>query len=157
MARKTGRGRSKDDAPSVQVGALPVRRAPDGTLQVLLVTSRETRRWVIPKGWPMKGFTKARAAEREAREEAGVCGRIDRHALGTYLYWKRQPTRIILCEVHVFVLDTERTLENWREKGERDIAWFSLAEAAQRVDEPGLSTLILSLEQAARRDRKNVA
>src|SRR3954447_18743086 len=77
--------------PRQQVGTLPFRFDDEGRLRVMLITSRESRRWVIPKGWPMRGLKPHRAAEREAYEEAGLEGRIGKTAVGVYTYQKRLP------------------------------------------------------------------
>src|SRR3954453_11310273 len=75
--------------PRPQIGALPFRFDDEGQLRVMLITSRETRRWVIPKGWPMRGLKPHRAAEREAYEEAGLKGHIGKASVGVYEYAKR--------------------------------------------------------------------
>jgi 8-oxo-dGTP pyrophosphatase MutT (NUDIX family) len=75
--------------PKKQVAALPVATAEDGSLRVLVITSRETRRFIVPKGWPIKGVKDHRAAEIEAREEAGLIGRAHKKPIGSYLAWKR--------------------------------------------------------------------
>src|SRR5215217_8319560 len=81
-----------------QVAALPLRQDEAGRVRVLLVTSRDTGRWVLPKGWPMKGRKPHRAAEREAFEEAGLVGRVRKRALGSYAYEKRLRTGdAVLC------------------------------------------------------------
>jgi 8-oxo-dGTP pyrophosphatase MutT (NUDIX family) len=67
-----------------QVAALSIRITDDGEINVLLVSSRETRRWVIPKGWPSKKISDAKAAAREAREEAGVTGKVYRKPVGDF-------------------------------------------------------------------------
>lgn len=128
-----------------QVAALPVRRTADGSLRVLLVTSRETRRWIVPKGWLVKGMRQHEAAALEALEEAGVAGRISRKPVATYLYWKRHADRSELCEVHVHLLEVDEHLDDWREKGQRELIWLSPEEAAAIVDEPGLGEAILAL------------
>lgn len=131
-----------------QIGALPVRREEDGSLRVLLVTSRETKRWIIPKGWPMKGKKDHEAAAQEAREEAGVEGSVGKAPIGSYLYWKRRETHFDLCQVSVYLLTVERNLKKWREQTQRDVQWFGPAEAAQLVAEPGLASLIAGLKAA---------
>jgi 8-oxo-dGTP pyrophosphatase MutT (NUDIX family) len=128
-----------------QVSALPLQRDEQGNLRVLLITSRETRRWIIPKGWPMKGLDDSEAAAREALEEAGVTGRVRRKPIGTYQYWKRGVASFELCEVKVYPLEVERQLETWREKGQREARWFSPEDAADLVEEPGLRALIATL------------
>jgi 8-oxo-dGTP pyrophosphatase MutT (NUDIX family) len=129
-----------------QFAALPF-KIDRGQLLVMLVTSRETKRWVIPKGWPMKGKKPHAAAALEAREEAGVLGSIRQKPLGTYIYWKRLESHFVLCEVIVFLLAVTDQLANWREKGQRDIRWFTPEEAADLVEEPGLGTLIRGLRE----------
>ncbi len=124
-----------------QVAALPYRRA--GRLEVLLITSRETRRWVIPKGWPMKGRTPAEAAAQEALEEAGVRGEMMDASIGTYRYLKYIKTGAsVLCEVEVFPLQVAGQLDTWREQDQRNQRWFAAEEAATSVDEPELGELI---------------
>lgn len=128
----------------IQVAALPF-RLEVGILEILLITSRETGRWVIPKGWPMKGLSDRDAAAREAEEEAGVVGKIRKKPIGSYTYWKRRTDRFDLVQVEVFPLKVERHLANWRERGQRRLAWFSPEHAAGLVDEPGLGDLIRRL------------
>ncbi|KMO30241.1 NUDIX hydrolase [Methylobacterium variabile] len=141
--------------PRRQVGVLPVRPGPDGTLQVMLITSRETRRWVIPKGWPMKGLKNHEAAAREAYEEAGLIGRVGRRALGSYFYQKRLKSRdTVLCQVQVFRLDVRKQLKTWPEQHERDGRWFSVPEAAEAVTEAGLAALIRAVGADSAKSRK---
>src|SRR3954470_23354950 len=82
-------------ACQIQYAALPYRRRADGAMEILLVTSRETKRWVIPKGWPIKGRRPHVAAAREALEEAGLVGRVDKEPIGTYRYNKRLKNGVI--------------------------------------------------------------
>src|SRR5687768_10703659 len=74
-----------------QYGALPYDPGEDGEPRVLLITSRETKRWVIPRGNPIAGLGPAQAAAQEAYEEAGIRGEIEESALGAYRYDKRRP------------------------------------------------------------------
>jgi 8-oxo-dGTP pyrophosphatase MutT (NUDIX family) len=124
-----------------QYAALPFRYR-DG-LEILLISSRETRRWVIPKGWPMKGRKPHATAAREALEEAGVVGRIGKRSVGTYRYDKTldngAPTP---CVVEVFPMMVEGQRNRWREQGQRTTQWFSAEDAAAAVQEPELKTLI---------------
>ncbi|MEZ0167240.1 NUDIX hydrolase [Microvirga sp. TS319] len=129
-----------------QVAALPF-RIKDGRIEVLLVTSRETKRWLIPKGWPMKGKKPYKAAAREAEEEAGVKGAIKQEPMGSYDYWKRRASHFDLCRVNVYPLEVSKQLKSWREKGQRDARWFEVEEAALQVLEPALADLIRSLPQ----------
>jgi 8-oxo-dGTP pyrophosphatase MutT (NUDIX family) len=119
----------------------------NGSPEVLLITSRETRRWVIPKGWPMDHLLDYNAARQEALEEAGVEGHMRRESIGTYDYGKRLKGGAIQpCRVSVFALEVTTKLSEWREKSQRRRVWFSVDEAASRVDEPGLKDIIRNLD-----------
>ncbi len=131
-----------------QVAAMPVRRLADGSMEILLVTSRTTQRWIVPKGWPIKGLTAPEAAAREACEEAGVVGRIVPEPAGRYIYWKRMSDHFTLCEVTLYLLEVERRLETWAEQDQRRSQWFRLEDAADLVDEPELATAIRNLTVA---------
>jgi 8-oxo-dGTP pyrophosphatase MutT (NUDIX family) len=127
----------------LQFAALPWRLDERGIQQIMLLTSRETQRWVIPKGWPMKGKKPAEAAAQEALEEAGLIGRIvGKKPIGSYHYPKRLPHGEILCEVHVYLLRVEQQLARWREKRQRQTQWFDAEQAAGLVDESGLALII---------------
>ncbi len=136
-----------------QVAALPLRRGKDGELEVLLVTSRDTGRWIIPKGWPSKRRKDHKAAAREAREEAGVKGRITPEAIGRYQYLKRELTDAGPIEVTVFLLTVRKEYQHWPEQRERRRAWFALEGAAEKVEEPQLSSLIEMLKSPGMSDR----
>ena len=112
----------------------------------MLVTSRETRRWVIPKGWIEKRHSPAAQAAQEAFEEAGIRGRIGKAPIGHYAYPKRLANGAsVTCEVEVYPLEVERLLERWPEMAERERRWFTVAEAAALVQEGGLGSLMLGL------------
>lgn len=125
-----------------QVAALPVRRGEDGSLEVLLVTSRETGRWVIPKGWPSKRLSDREAAAREARQEAGVIGTIKNKPIGAFRYRKVEPEGTRLLAVTVYLLKVEREKKRWPEQDQRKRNWFTAEAAARRVREPSLRKLI---------------
>jgi 8-oxo-dGTP pyrophosphatase MutT (NUDIX family) len=109
----------------------------------MLLTSRETRRWVIPKGWPIKGLKPREVAAREAFEEAGLRGTIcGKHPIGAYHYEKQLPNTRLLCEVHVFLMWVSQQLDQWPEKGQREIRWVDVTEAADLVDEGELAELV---------------
>jgi 8-oxo-dGTP pyrophosphatase MutT (NUDIX family) len=132
-------------ASDKQVAALPVRRV-KGSAEVLLVTSRDTGRWIIPKGWRMKGRTGQASAAQEAREEAGVKGKIKRKAIGHFSYVKREKTSVRVIDVTVFLLSVRKEYKRWREAGQRKRAWFAPETAAGHVQEPELSSLIAALK-----------
>jgi 8-oxo-dGTP pyrophosphatase MutT (NUDIX family) len=136
-------------APLAQVGALPWRRR-RGRIEVLLITSRETRRWVIPKGWPMPHLIDSNAAKQEAFEEAGVSGRVRRKPIGRYLYDKvrRDGTRQ-RCQITVYALAVDAQWARWPERNERTRSWFTAREAAKRVQEPGLKAILARLVERA--------
>jgi 8-oxo-dGTP pyrophosphatase MutT (NUDIX family) len=128
---------------AAQFAALPWRRAPDGSVKVLLITSRETRRWVIPKGWPMPGRTPGQAAAQEAYEEAGVVGDASARPIGAYSYGKRlRDGAVQEVEVQVFPLEVLVERLAFPEQGQRDKRWIAPAEAADLVDEPELQAII---------------
>lgn len=97
----------------------------------------------------MKGLKDHKAAAKEAEEEAGVVGDVQKSPIGTYTYWKRRTAHFELCEVKVYLLEVKGQLKQWREKHQRQFQWFSVRDAAERVDEPGLGELIAGLEGQA--------
>lgn len=114
-----------------------------GDLEVLLLTSRDTGRWVIPKGWPMPGKLSHEVAAREAYEEAGVRGVVEAEPLGSFGYDKMLKDGIqVPCRVQVYALEVSELAKNFKEKGERSLVWVSCEEAAERVREPELSDII---------------
>ncbi len=129
------------DEARLQFAALPYRLA-RGRVEVMLITSRETRRWLIPKGWPMPGRSSPEAAAQEALEEAGVTGRIEAEPLGTYDYLKRLKAGLAPCRVVVFALEVEAERETWPEQKQRERRWIDWKAAADAVHEPELSRLI---------------
>lgn len=132
--------------PSLQVGALCWRVSAKG-LRILLITSRDTGRWVIPKGWPMKKRTDWEAAAREAWEEAGVEGRVSQTSIGVYTYRKFLPGGgYIPCAVRVFPLEVRALRREYPETAQRLSRWFSPRKAARRVHEPDLAALIRGFE-----------
>lgn len=138
-----------DRSGGVQYGALPWRTTAAGTVEIMLITSRETHRWVIPKGWPMDGRTPAEAAAAEAYEEAGLRGPLQ-DAIGTFVYAKRLKDLVIRdLTVEVFPMRVEGELAFWPEAQMRRRRWFSLEAAANAVDEPDLARIIRSFQPQA--------
>lgn len=125
-----------------QFGALCY-RVSDGKIQILLISSRGSGRWIIPKGWPMDGETPARAAATEAFEEAGVVGKVSNVCLGIYSYTKSLPKDDDLpIVVAVFPFEVKRMLKNFPEAGQRKRKWVSLKRASELISEPELGPLI---------------
>ena len=138
-------------ARRLQYGALPYRVSSGSRAEFMLVTSRQTRRWVIPKGWPKKGKSPHRLAAREAFEEAGVTGAIGRRSVGSFSYEKRLKNGgLIECEVRVFPLQVKRQSKQWPEMQERRIKWLSASKAAEKVKEPMLGKIIRRLARGYR-------
>jgi 8-oxo-dGTP pyrophosphatase MutT (NUDIX family) len=126
-----------------QYGVIPVRFSRDGRIEVLLLTSRGTGRWVVPKGWPMRKRTPAGTAEREAYEEAGVKGWLwSGKPIGSYRYFKQDEDFSGEILVRLFVLAVEEQKKNWPEKGERQVRWYALRQAASLVKERDLAKLL---------------
>jgi ADP-ribose pyrophosphatase YjhB (NUDIX family) len=139
--------REPDREPRSQFAAVPWRRNPDGEVEILLITSRETRRWVIPKGWPIKNISSSKSAAREAFEEAGVLGKIRKRPVGVYHYDKRLKNgRLQHVRVAVFALAVESEAEAYPELGQREKAWVTPVEAARLVDEPELMVLLATFK-----------
>lgn len=131
-----------------QIAALPFLWDNKDRLRVLMVTSRQTRRWIMPKGWLMDGKKPWHAAKIEALEEAGAVGFVSDRALGFYHYQKRLEDQSQLpCRVTVYPMMVDKLKRRWKERQERTRRWFSLRKAAKLVDEPELTAL---LEQLAK-------
>jgi len=130
-----------------QIASLPYRRvgdSPDSPVEVLMVTSRGTGRWVLPKGNAMKGLAAHAAAAQEAYEEAGLEGAVCPTPLGDYRYRKQLKSGAsLLVDVRVFPLAVTTELDEWPEAGQRTRQWFPLATAADLVDEPELRALMV--------------
>lgn len=129
-----------------QIAALPYRTASpavDAPVSVLLVTSRQTRRWVLPKGNPVEGLGPHESAAHEALEEAGVRGAICPAPIGSYRYRKRRKNGAsVMIDVDVFPIAVTDELTEWEEDDERERRWFPLREAADAVDEPELQQIL---------------
>jgi 8-oxo-dGTP pyrophosphatase MutT (NUDIX family) len=126
----------------LQVAALPWRKAGDG-VEVMLITSRDTGRWVLPKGWPEEDEALHEAAAREAVEEAGISGGVAEAPAGSYFYNKVLSSGAEKrCEVKVFPLEVKDVASKWREKGQRKRKWVKPGEATRMVNEPDLVKLI---------------
>lgn len=139
--------RRLDDSTIREQYAALCYRVVNGKIRVLLITSRGTKRWIVPKGWPMTNKAPHEAALTEAAEEAGVIGRVSQEPIGHYTYYKaladgtEVPCVGTLFPVHVRLLRAE-----YPEANERDRKWFSRKKAAKKVDEPELAALIRNFD-----------
>jgi uncharacterized protein len=136
--------------PMRQIAVLPYRvigSETDARAEVLLVTSRETRRWVTPKGNIAAGELPHHAAAREALEEAGVSGAVFPTRIGQFQYPKRRRNgSVVIAAVDLFPLAVTHEHSSWPEMAERERQWFGLAAAAEAVDEPDLKLLIRAFD-----------
>ncbi|MGV2103901.1 NUDIX hydrolase [Rhizobium sp. 21-4511-3d] len=135
--------------PVEQFGALCVRKNALGGDEVLLITTRETKRWTIPKGWPINGLKPHEVAEQEAWEEAGVQGRARRRPFGSFCYMKRiADGAVVRACVDVHVLEVRRLKRRFPERRERKLAWVALDDATRIVVEPELQELLRKFNRA---------
>ena len=143
---RTGQPPAESDRePRLQSAALPWRLTPAGKVEVLLVTSRETRRWVAPKGWPIKGLKAFQSAAREAFEEAGVEGEIGKKKIGVYHYDKRlRSGRLQTVRVAVYPLKVVTERDAWPEATQREKLWTDPQTAAALVQELELAAILQS-------------
>jgi len=134
----------------VQTAALPWRSTESGAPEILLITSRDSGRWMLPKGQPMRGKTLAQAAAIEAMEEAGVEGRVKERPIGSFehlkTHWLFGATRY---RVLVHELEVERILETWPEQNERKRQWVPAAEAANLVQSKQLAKVLRAFREKA--------
>lgn len=129
----------------LQVAAL-CRREREGRIEILLLSSLRTRRWILPKGWPMVGRSLADSALREAWEEAGVRGLVSNEAIGRYGYDKiRAGGQTLHCDVQVFPVDEVTLADQFPEAGRRRRKWVRARRAAELVAEPELRDLLAAL------------
>ncbi|WP_420558517.1 NUDIX hydrolase [Roseovarius sp.] len=129
-----------------QFGALCYRMKA-GQPQVLMITSRRTGRWIIPKGWPIEGKTPGDSALREAWEEAGVRGKVAGPCLALFSYSKGVGTADKLpCVVMVYPVKVNALADDFPETGQRKRRWMSLKKAAKRVNEPELAHLLKTFD-----------
>jgi 8-oxo-dGTP pyrophosphatase MutT (NUDIX family) len=128
-----------------QVAALCWRHSPrrHSQLEVLLITSLNSKRWILPKGWPEAELSAAENAAREAFEEAGVTGKVEAQPVGSYHYLKaKKDGGGMPCSVDVFALAVTRQLDDWPEKKARELAWMPVEQAMMQVSEPGVRQIL---------------
>ncbi|MBV1692526.1 NUDIX hydrolase [Novosphingobium sp. G106] len=126
-----------------QVGALPYRIGPDGDVEVLLITSRGSGRWIIPKGNPIKGLKAHQVAAREAFEEAGISGNPSIRSLGRFYSVKQragQPEAE--TEITVYPLLVTEQFQDWPERPQRKRRWLSPIAASHLVEDAGLKRIL---------------
>jgi 8-oxo-dGTP pyrophosphatase MutT (NUDIX family) len=134
--------------PRQQYAALCYRMKKNGDLEVLVATSRDTGRWVIPKGWPMAKKKAHQVAEQEAFEEVGVKGKASKLPFGFFHYDKGLDNGLkVPVRVQVHLLKVEDFVKDFKEKGVRRIEWVSCQEAASRVNEPELKMMLLEFSE----------
>jgi 8-oxo-dGTP pyrophosphatase MutT (NUDIX family) len=138
-------------AVRVQYGALPYRFNHDAALEILLVTARQSKQWIIPKGWPIKGLRPAKSAAREAFEEAGVRGRVGAKSIGLFAYDKSLDGNGIRvsCGDRVFSLLVKRQSETWPEIEQRVVQWVAPDKALTLIRDPELKALTGAVGMAA--------
>lgn len=140
-----------------QVAALPFRQDEDG-VHLLMVTSRTRKRWILPKGNPIKGLAPNKVAEVEALEEAGVVGSACSKAIGTYAYdHLNYDGSIRPSKVAVYPLLVTEQKDDWKEKDQRSIKWIPLKRAAKRADDEELSVLLEALAQSDAKALRRIA
>jgi 8-oxo-dGTP pyrophosphatase MutT (NUDIX family) len=139
---------AKKGKPIRQVAAVPFRLDSHGNVEVMLITSNTTNRFIVPKGWPMKGMSAKKAAVTEAWEEAGVVGEALKEPLGVYAYWKRLSGHFVRVTVKVYLLSVVDVQPDWKEGSQRQRAWLSPVDAAALIDEPQLASLVRSITRA---------
>jgi 8-oxo-dGTP pyrophosphatase MutT (NUDIX family) len=120
-------------------------------LEILVVTTRQSRRWIVPKGWPIKRLTPSKAAAREAFEEAGVRGKIGARAIGNFRYKKaaEENGAQANCEVKVFPLLVKRQSATWPECGQRVVQWVDPEKAISLIREPELKSMVAKFAKRA--------
>jgi len=139
-----------------QVAALCWRHAAkrNSQIEVLLVTSLNSKRWILPKGWLEPELSAAENAAREAFEEAGVTGKVSPQPVGAYHYLKeKKDGGGVPCSVDVFALAVTKQLDDWPEKNARELAWVPVEQAVLQVSEPGLREILKTFRKQQARQR----
>jgi 8-oxo-dGTP pyrophosphatase MutT (NUDIX family) len=130
---------------------LPYRFTPSAALEILLVTTRRSKRWIIPKAGRSRGSGPAKSAAREAFEEAGVIGKVGTNSLGLFNYEKllEEDGVEVKCEVKVFPLLVKRQSETWPEVEQRLVQWVDPGKAISMIKEPALKKLVATFAKRA--------
>ena len=126
----------------IQSAVIPYRKR-NGKFEILTITSRRSRRWIVPKGVVEAGFSAADSAAKEAWEEAGVVGKAYDRCLGLYSYTKViAPKAGLPCVAMVYPVAVKSLQSDYPEAGERRRKWFSQKKAAQMLQEPELARIV---------------
>lgn len=130
--------------PATQFGALPFRETRGGEVEFLLITSRGSGQWIIPKGKPIPDLTPQETAAREAFEEAGILGEVDQHPIGRFAYVKDQgqPTAQFIPAVEVFAMRVTQQLTLWPEMGQRSMVWLTPEQAMHAIEIESLRKIV---------------
>ena len=137
--------------PRLQSGVLAYKVAPNGKVRILLVSTKRSKRWSIPKGKARSELSLAANAAKEALEEAGVKGEIASASAGMFRTTKRTWYGDAIIEIWVYFLKVTEQLKHWPEEGERQTKWVSCQEAAQVLNEPLLVSLCQEIDRAGSR------
>ena len=153
---KINRGSDKSsfkDKVFFQIGALCY-RVTAKNVNILLITSRRSKRWIIPKGWKVDKMNSRKSVALEAWEEAGVQGQVSKRSIGKYYYRKRSTkNEFFTCAVKVFSLEVKANKKKFPERGQRKLKWVSPAAAIDLVAEPELKTVIKNFEGRIKKER----
>jgi len=140
-----------------QIAALPWRLAADGGLEILLVTSRTSKHWLLPKGWPIPGKSGLESALQEAFEEAGIQAKGPDSPLGRYAFVKvLHDETELACTMSVYAVGQVAELPEWPEKEQRERMWFTQAEAASIAFDLNLSRFLATIAYDKKRKRLKV-
>ena len=123
-----------------QSAVLPYRLRGD-SIEILLISSRKRKRWIVPKGIREADLSAAESAAKEAFEEAGIEGITGELPIGSYSYPKWEG----VCTVDVFAMRVDMIHPRWPE-GHRLRVWLIPSAAAERLAEPALKNLVLDFE-----------
>lgn len=133
---------------------MPWRLASDGGLEFLLVTSRTSKHWLLPKGWPIPGKSGVESALQEAFEEAGIHAKGQDTPIGRYAFIKvLHDLTELPCTMAVYAVGNIREVDEWPEKGQRERMWFSQADAVAIAFDFNLSLFLASVEYDRKRKR----
>jgi 8-oxo-dGTP pyrophosphatase MutT (NUDIX family) len=120
-------------------------RIRDGKVEILLITSSRRQRWIVPKGWIALFMSSAESAAKEAREEAGILGRVKEPAIDTYQARKWGVT----YSVEVFLMQVETVLDDWAEASKRQRQWYSIPKASKQVKKAELKRIFETLQKCS--------